>query len=96
MIQQGYGSTCICDKCGKVIKNMEYVQIKSIFPYKPNSKISSNTHYKYSTVMELCYDCYVDLIDSLFENGFISEAQKIIILNKKKSILNDYIKEETK
>lgn len=96
MIQQGYGSICICDKCKKVITNMEYIQIRSIFPYIiPNSKLTSNTNYKSFNVIELCYDCYDDFIRSLYENGFINKDENCEILGKKKTILN-VIKEKTK
>lgn len=96
MMQQGYGSICICDKCKKSITNMEYIQIKSIFPYIiPNPKLTSNTKHKSFNVMELCYDCYDDFIRLLYENGFINEDKKYEILGKKKTILDD-IKEKTK
>lgn len=96
MIQQGNGSICICDKCKKVINNMEYVQLKSVFPYNQNSEaLTSNSRTKSFSTMEFCYECYDELIKSLFKNGFINEKQRFIILGKKKTILDD-IKEKTK
>lgn len=89
MIQQGYGSMCVCDKCKQPITNMDYIQIKSLFPYIiPNPKLSSNTKYKLFSVMELCCDCYDDFIRSLYENGFINESKKYEVLCKKESVLD--------
>lgn len=90
MIKQGRGSLCICDKCKKVITNMEYVGIKSQFQYMPNdSRISSNSKFKQIKLFELCYDCYDEFVKSLYENGLINENQKIEIMTKKKTILDD-------
>lgn len=95
MIQQGRGSLCICDKCKKVITNMEYVGIKSKFPYiENNSPISSNSRFKEIKLFELCYDCYDELVKILYENGFIDKNQKSEIMIKKKLIL-DNIKKKT-
>lgn len=90
MIKQGRGSLCICDKCKKVITNMEYVGIKSKFPYiENNSLISSNSRFKEIKLFELCYDCYDEFVKSLYENDLINENQKIEIMTKKKTILDD-------
>ena len=90
MIKQGRGSLCICDKCKKVITNMEYIGIKSIFPYnKNNSQISSNTRIKEIKLFELCYDCYDEFVKLLYENGYVNENQKIEIMSKKKTSLDD-------
>lgn len=90
MIIQGRGSLCICDKCKKVITNMEYIGIKSKFPYiKNNSQISSDSRSKEIKLFELCYDCYDEFVKFLYENGYVNENQKIEIMSKKKTTLDD-------
>lgn len=42
MVKQRKGTLCIYDKCKKVITNMEYVGIKSRFPYIENNYQKEN------------------------------------------------------
>lgn len=68
----------------KAITNMEYVGLRSRFPYiRKNSPISSNSRFKEIKLFELCYDCYDEFVKSLYENGFIDKNQKSEIMIKK-------------